>query len=246
MDLKAKTRARARLCWWLLVGLLVTSVGASVQSHAQRTPPVNRYKHDYEFTADWFWPSVRKWELLLAEFKGQPNFSYLEVGPFDLIYIDGSHSTNDVMADVVLSWGLLKVGGMLIMDDYRWHTDWPIGLRPGFAINSFISAYSREIEIVRRKPNDNQIFLRKKVDRCLALHYEGCSYLGDYFYDWRNERTLYRASDLSKIDLTRQEKQLVERIIKTKGMGDVKLEIDNRLRSHKLFDQLNNRLNLGL
>jgi len=83
MELKAKTNARARLCSWLVVGLLVTSFGASVQSHAQRTPPLNRYKHDYEFTADWFWPSVRKWELLLAEFKGQPNLSYLEVGPFE-------------------------------------------------------------------------------------------------------------------------------------------------------------------
>ncbi len=69
---------------------------------------------------------------------------------FDLIYVDGSHAANDVLADLVLSWPLLKQGGLMILDDYMWRRQWPFYLRPHFAINSFISAYSHEIEVVHR------------------------------------------------------------------------------------------------
>jgi predicted O-methyltransferase YrrM len=39
---------------------------------------------------------------------------------FDLIYIDGSHYSDDVMLDAVLSWSLLRKGGVMIFDDYMW------------------------------------------------------------------------------------------------------------------------------
>ena len=41
---------------------------------------------------------------------------------FDIAYIDGSHDTFDVMGDVILAWRLLKVGGIMILDDARWVT----------------------------------------------------------------------------------------------------------------------------
>jgi hypothetical protein len=34
-------------------------------------------------------------------------------GPFGLVYVDGSHRAPDVLADAVLSWRLLKVGGIM-------------------------------------------------------------------------------------------------------------------------------------
>ena len=37
---------------------------------------------------------------------------------YDLIYIDGSHKAPDVLEDLVLSWPMLKSGGILIMDDW--------------------------------------------------------------------------------------------------------------------------------
>jgi predicted O-methyltransferase YrrM len=37
---------------------------------------------------------------------------------FDLIYIDGSHKSRDVIIDACLSWNLLKLNGILIFDDY--------------------------------------------------------------------------------------------------------------------------------
>ena len=38
---------------------------------------------------------------------------------YDIIYVDGSHTTPDTLEDLVLSFRLLKPGGILIMDDYQ-------------------------------------------------------------------------------------------------------------------------------
>jgi SAM-dependent methyltransferase len=59
----------------------------------------------------------------------------LPLGSFDIIYIDGSHHAPDVLEDAILSWRLLKDGGVLIFDDYG---D-PWGVKP--AIETFFSNY---------------------------------------------------------------------------------------------------------
>jgi len=57
---------------------------------------------------------------------------------FDLIYVDGSHHGDDVMVDLVLSFGHLKVGGVMIMDDYLWRYYPRSAEEPARAINSFL------------------------------------------------------------------------------------------------------------
>lgn len=84
------------------------------------------------------------------------------ISTFDYIYVDGSHMAKDVLEDAVLSWRLLKKGGILTFDDYR---DWnfykdPI-LCPRVAIDSFLSIYKNQYEIVDQ---DYQIALRKVGD----------------------------------------------------------------------------------
>lgn len=41
-------------------------------------------------------------------------------GEFDIVYVDGWHSAFGAMADGVMTWPLLKVGGVMIFDDYMW------------------------------------------------------------------------------------------------------------------------------
>lgn len=41
-------------------------------------------------------------------------------GEFDFIYIDGWHSAFGALADGVMTWPLLKSGGVMIFDDYLW------------------------------------------------------------------------------------------------------------------------------
>jgi len=74
-------------------------------------------------------------------------------GYFDFIYVDGSHRAPDVLCDAVLSFRLLRVGGVIAFDDYLWHDETrheidPIGT-PKIAIDAFTNIYSRKIRILR-------------------------------------------------------------------------------------------------
>ena len=39
-------------------------------------------------------------------------------GEFDIIYVDGCHTPYCVLTDAILSWDILRVQGVMIMDDY--------------------------------------------------------------------------------------------------------------------------------
>ena len=70
------------------------------------------------------------------------------VGDFDLIYVDASHYAVDVLTDAVLSFKLLKAGGMLIFDDYLWAGDENIVFYPKIAIDSFTNIFSKHIKLI--------------------------------------------------------------------------------------------------
>lgn len=84
-------------------------------------------------------------------------------GTFDFIYIDGSHEAPDVLADAVLAFRLLKVGGILGFDDYWWAEDLPGGRdpirTPKIAIDAFANIYCRKLQTLWH-PN-HQVYLRK-------------------------------------------------------------------------------------
>lgn len=77
----------------------------------------------------------------------------------DYIYIDGSHLAIDVLSDAVLSWSILKDGGILIFDDYGWgiHTT-DEKQKPKLAIDAFLQGYTGHYEIIEM---GWQVFLRK-------------------------------------------------------------------------------------
>lgn len=81
-------------------------------------------------------------------------------GPYDLIYIDGDHSASAVLEDMVLSFRLLRPGGIMICDDYTggWGRN-PLDY-PKFAIDSFINCYWNKLDILTYPPH--QIFIVKK------------------------------------------------------------------------------------
>jgi predicted O-methyltransferase YrrM len=88
----------------------------------------------------------------------------LPLNHFDIIYIDGSHSKGDVLEDAVLSWRLLKDGGIMIFDDYRWagfHATGTTDAPTDFCkttIDRFVHCFDRHFDVVH---NSYQIMLRK-------------------------------------------------------------------------------------
>jgi len=68
--------------------------------------------------------------------------------------------------DAVLSFQLLRVGGVIAFDDYLWSEDLPNGkdpLRcPKLAIDSFVNVFTRKVDIVSAPLN--QLYVVKRTD----------------------------------------------------------------------------------
>jgi FkbM family methyltransferase len=81
---------------------------------------------------------------------------------FDFIYVDGSHTLCDTYSDCLLSWKLLKKGGIMAIDDYLLSED-EIGRKdmlylPLEAVNEFINKYENKIKILDK---GYRLFLQK-------------------------------------------------------------------------------------
>ena len=57
---------------------------------------------------------------------------------FDLIYVDGDHSSDQVKIDLINAWNVLKNGGFLVLDDYMWWYYKDYKKNPSTPINNFI------------------------------------------------------------------------------------------------------------
>jgi predicted O-methyltransferase YrrM len=69
---------------------------------------------------------------------------------FDFIHVDGSHGACYVLANAILSWNLLKEGGIMILDDYEWDHFEEEYNNPRIAIDSFLKSYQSQLEIIHK------------------------------------------------------------------------------------------------
>ena len=86
-------------------------------------------------------------KICLAQLLSQGYKNY-----FDFIYVDGSHNAPEVLTDAVLSFQLLRVGGVMAFDDYLWFENLPYGkdpLRcPKPAIDAFVNINYRQLNVI--------------------------------------------------------------------------------------------------
>ena len=79
---------------------------------------------------------------------------------FDLIYIDGSHTRDDVLINSVLAWRLLAPDGICMWDDYTWGLrKRPPAERPQPAIDAFLDLYGDELQILHAH---DQVIVEKR------------------------------------------------------------------------------------
>lgn len=81
----------------------------------------------------------------------------LPLDSYDFIYLDGSHVPGDVLEDLALSWGLLKTGGILIIDDYLMPA--PAGeASVKEVVDLFVSSHMTGLDVIR---TNHQITIRR-------------------------------------------------------------------------------------
>ncbi len=145
----------------------------------------------------------------------------LPLASFDIVYVDGSHTADDVLTDLALSWGLLKTGGIIVLDDYLWDGSYfagrgsrlPAELLPGVAIRAFMRTHRNYIELVHL---GDQAVLKKRDNPCPNKSH--CSPIGKYTYDWK-EKTLSRQSDREPVELSQREQALLEEVLRKRRLG---------------------------
>ena len=82
----------------------------------------------------------------------------------DFIYVDGSHTAPDTLSDLVMAFHLLKVGGVMVVDDYLWvhpeSTRLDILDTPKLGIDAFFNTFGRKMQLIRDLPL-YQLYARK-------------------------------------------------------------------------------------
>ena len=122
--------------------------------------------------------STRRSQITLHEGLSRDVLKTLEPASYDFIYVDGSHSTVDVLEDAVLSFRLAKIGATIAFDDYLWDDEpWNGYGAPKQALDAFMSIYAdspRYEPLLKRLTADSndQIWVTKLAEsrNCYVEH----------------------------------------------------------------------------
>lgn len=114
-----------RATTWLLDNMMdhpesmIMSVDTFMGSPEHNSSQKYSLEEKFKFNA-----SVSKWPEKLRVIKADSRFLLpalcRDAQQFDIIYVDGSHATLDVVNDGIYSLHLLKKNGVIIFDDYQW------------------------------------------------------------------------------------------------------------------------------
>ena len=66
---------------------------------------------------------------------------------YDLIFVDGNHTSPFVLTDAVMGWYLLKENGIIVFDDYLWGDPGSTN-SPKIAIDSFVEIFKDYTEVI--------------------------------------------------------------------------------------------------
>lgn len=64
----------------------------------------------------------------------------------DFAYIDGNHSQERVLCDAILAWRSLKVGGIMMFDDYLLTRDGKMEVK--LAVDAFLRVYAESLVLI--------------------------------------------------------------------------------------------------
>ena len=127
---------------------------------------IDSFSRTYEYRKDFpeyesrFDDNTRKYINKIIKYKGLSGdlLRNFHEKHFDFIYIDGSHKALDLVQDAVLSFPLLKTGGILAFDDYKLEKGIESTEYPRIAIDAFLKIYNKHIALLHK---DQQVWIEK-------------------------------------------------------------------------------------
>jgi predicted O-methyltransferase YrrM len=106
------------------------------------------------FFRDVFVENLRPYESRVSWIRQYSHIALrqLPLQSYSFAYVDGEHTAPAVLEDAIITFRSLVAGGIMIFDDYRWRSEHP-DIRetmPGLGIDSFLSVFKREIEVLHK------------------------------------------------------------------------------------------------
>lgn len=132
--------------------------GGKEHTEQDMTGVIDRFKHNITLAS-----SARP-EVKVEAFKSRSsNFLASLIAQeghesFDLIYIDGSHQSHDVLTDACMSFPLLKKKGLMVFDDYAWGNAAAPLDNPKIAIDAFTTIFGPYFDL---KHSGSQVILQR-------------------------------------------------------------------------------------
>jgi predicted O-methyltransferase YrrM len=132
--------------------------GADEQKAAETSEALDKVEATFDRNLLAFQDRLRKYKGTSLSFYSDES----RRGRYDFIYVDGSHHCDDVLVDAIKCFEMLAVGGIMILDDYRWrYYPNPID-NPAAAINLFLRLKRGSYRIIR---SYYQLVITKTRDR---------------------------------------------------------------------------------
>jgi len=142
---------------WLLENILtndtsaITCIDTFEHSH--------HFQNDIKNLFDIFFHNISKFKNKVNIIKNKSQDALKKINEqYDFIYINGDHKASSVIENAILSFSLLKKGGIMIFDDYLWFQMKKFIDNPKIAIDAFLEIYADKIIILYK---NHQVIIEK-------------------------------------------------------------------------------------
>jgi len=146
---------------WLLENILTndSSIITCIDIFEGSIEHILHFQNDIKNLFDIFSHNISKFKNKVNIIKNKSQDALKKINEqYDFIYVDGDHKASSVIEDAILSFSLLKKGGIMIFDDYLWFQMKKFIDNPKVAIDAFLEIYADKIIILYK---NHQVIIEK-------------------------------------------------------------------------------------
>ena len=146
---------------WLLENILTSDTSAitCIDTFEGSIEHTLHFQNDIKNLFDIFSHNISKFKNKVNIIKDKSQDALKKMKEqYDFIYVDGDHKASSVIEDAILSFPLLKKGGIMIFDDYLWFQMKKFIDNPKVAIDAFLEIYADKITILYK---NHQVIIEK-------------------------------------------------------------------------------------